>query len=278
MVLHGAKSAELVALRLADPSVREAMFARAPKRGRGKAPSVALDPQTSMVMRRYRHGGLFGWLTGPLFLGPGRPLNELRVNARAEASGAPVPRVLCLVLWPEFGPFWSAVIGTQEERLARELQDVLLASPAPLRVALSRSTGTAIRRLHDSGVEHRDLQLRNILVAENGGPRIVVVDLDRAQFHRYGLVPIAGRARNLGRLARSAVKLGLWGGAVGRRELAAFAGAYAAGNRTLRRELRARIPVERLKLLAHRVTYPLRGAATHNPGSGSDRPGPAPGS
>jgi 3-deoxy-D-manno-octulosonic acid kinase len=211
------------------------------------------------VLRRYRHGGLLGPLTGALFFGPQRALRELRVTARAEVSGAPVPHVLCLVLWPVFGPLWSGVIGTSEVRPARDLLDALRAADQPrARRSLVRKTGAAIRKLHDAGVEHRDLQLRNILVTAEADPRIVVLDLDRAKFHRYGLVPVASRARNLGRLARSAVKAGLWGTLIGRREVAAFIGAYTRGNRALRRELRAHAALERAKLALHRISYPFR--------------------
>lgn len=259
MVLDREQAPSLIDLRLADASVRESLFARAPRRGRGSAPSLDLDRKTAMILRRYQHGGALAMLTGSLFWGPERPLQELRVTARAEMSGAPVPHVLCLVLWPVFGPFWSAMIGTREERPAAELLSAIRDAPGKSAgVPLARKVGAAIRKLHDAGVEHGDLQLRNILVAENGESRIVVVDLDRAIFHRYGLVPASCRARNLGRLARSTVKCGLWGKEVGRREVAAFADTYTRGNRNLRSDLRAWIPRERLKLLLHRLTYLFR--------------------
>jgi hypothetical protein len=109
LVLDRPASPELIQLRLGDAAVRRALFARAPRRGRGNAPSVPLGAN-SIVLRRYRHGGLFAWLTGALYLGPERALSELRVTASAEASGAPVPHVLCLALWPVAGPLWSALI------------------------------------------------------------------------------------------------------------------------------------------------------------------------
>ena len=251
---------DLPELRLADAEKREQLFARAPRRGRGNAPSVELNPKESIVLRRYRHGGLFGWLTGSLFWGPGRALQELRVTSRAEDSGAPVPSVLCLVLWPVLGPLWSGIIGTREERTAHDLRVELESAASPeARLARAKQVGDAIRRLHESGVEHRDLQLRNILVTEPDASRIVVIDLDRAKFHRFGHTPVERRARNLGRLARSVIKAGLWGNTVDRRQLAVFSRSYTAGNRKLRRSLRNWIPIERAKLHWHRATYPLRG-------------------
>jgi len=257
LVFDAALASELVGLRLADPDARKRLFSRAPRRGRGAAPSVALRRDVSVILRRYQHGGVFGGFTGLLHLGPSRALDELRVTARAEASGAPVPHVICLALWPAAGPFWSALIGTREERGARDLFEVLLASEdASTRRPLLREVGAAVRRLHDAGVDHRDLQLHNILVVEEGGRRrIVVIDLDRASYHSSGRLASRLRARSLGRLTRSVVKNGLWHERIGRRELAAFVGAYTAGDRHLRKELRGWIRGEQWKLALHRFRY-----------------------
>jgi 3-deoxy-D-manno-octulosonic acid kinase len=262
LVFDAAFASELVSLRLADPDARKRLFARAPKRGRGSVPSVSLRRDAHVVLRRYQHGGLLGGLTGSLYLGPSRAVSELHVTARAEALGAPVPHVLCLALWPAAGPFWSALIGTREERSARDLLEALLAvsdSPSARRLLL-REVGAAVRKLHDAGVDHRDLQLHNILVVEEGGERrIVVVDLDRAVYHPNGALSPRLRARNLGRLTRSAVKAGLFRGPIGRRELASFVGAYTAGDRALRASLRGWIRGEQWKLALHRIGYRLAG-------------------
>lgn len=261
LVFDAKFASELVSLRLADPDARKRLFARAPKRGRGAVPSVSLRRDAHVILRRYQHGGLLGGITGALYLGPQRALAELHVTARAETLGAPVPHVLCLALWPAAGPFWSALIGTREERNARDLLEALLAEDdANRRRALLREVGAAVRRLHDAGVDHRDLQLHNILVVEEGETRrIVVVDLDRAVYHAHGVLSPRLRARNLGRLTRSAVKAGLFRGPIGRRELAAFVGAYTAGDRKLRADLRGWIRGEQWKLALHRIGYRLAG-------------------
>jgi tRNA A-37 threonylcarbamoyl transferase component Bud32 len=114
-----------------------------------------------------------------------------------------------------------------------------------------------VRRLHDAGVQHRDLQVRNIVVTPDPSRRIVLIDLDRAAFHRHGLVPTRRRAANLGRLVRSLVKVGAWP-EVTRRERAAFLRAYLARNRRLRGELRAWLAWERAKLRWHLLSYAIR--------------------
>jgi tRNA A-37 threonylcarbamoyl transferase component Bud32 len=266
LVLDTQLSRDLVGLRLADPDVRERLFARAEQRGRGRTPTVQLAHGCSLVLRRYRHGGLLRWLTGSLLWGPTRALWELEVTARAERSLAPVPHVACVVAWPAAGPLWSALIGTVEIEDGEELLGWMRRTRAPAdRVAIARRVGEAIRRLHDAGIEHRDLQLRNILVRATperpaDDPQIVVIDLDGASYHGSRGVPIARRAQNLGRLARSVIKLGLWGESIGPRERAAFLSGYLRRDRELRRALRDFVPRERIKLRWHQLGYRLRSA------------------
>jgi hypothetical protein len=52
----------------------------------------------------------------------------------------------------------------------------------------------------------------------------------------------------------------VFGDLLDRRDLAGFAAAYTRDRRDLRRQLRARIPLERWKLALHRLSYPLRRA------------------
>ena len=260
LVLDRVAQGALVPLRLADPGARHTLFSRAPRRGRGVAPSVPLADGGAVVLRRYQHGGLLRRLTGRLFWGPRRAMEELRVTSRAESLGAPVPHVLCLAAWPVFGPWWSALIGTREERGASDLVAALRAQPGRReRCQLAREVGAAIRRLHDAGVEHRDLQLRNVLVVESADERrIVVIDLDHARFHGIRPIDARRRARNLGRLARSGAKTGADAAWPGRRELAALLAGYTAADRALRADLRRFAGWERLKLALHRASYRFR--------------------
>jgi hypothetical protein len=88
-------------------------------------------------------------------------------------------------------------------------------------------------------------------------------------YHPRGALAPRLRARNLGRLTRSAVKAGLFRGPIGKRELAAFVGAYTGTDRRLRAELRGWIRGEQWKLALHRLGYRLwgdgRGATAVSP-------------
>jgi len=272
LVLRSERAAELIPLRLAHADSRRTLFESGPNRGRGRAPSVALGAASRVVLRRYRHGGLLAPLTRSLIWGPERAISELRVCIAAERAGAPVPQVLCVAAWPRVGPFWSALIGTEEVTGALDLEQWTRGSRSSSeRVSLARRVGVAVRRLHDAGIEHRDLQLRNILV-RSVSEEVVVIDLDRAHFHGPAGVPMARRAQNLGRLVRSALKRGLWQARIGRRERAAFLSGYLEGDRKLREALRSRVCRERLKLAAHRVSWPLRAALSSPKEAAPPRP------
>jgi 3-deoxy-D-manno-octulosonic acid kinase len=61
--------------------------------------------------------------------------------------------------------------------------------------------------MHDAGISHPDLNLRNLLIVDPSA-EVVVIDFDRARVFD-GSAPASARARNLRRLARSARKLGI---------------------------------------------------------------------
>lgn len=258
LVLRADLGRDLTRLRLADPGTRDALFAGAPRRGRGTAPSVPVAAGTRAVLRRYRHGGLLAAGTRSLLLGPARPLSELRVTARAKARGAPVPDVLCVVLWPVVGLLWSGLIGTREITGGVELGTwARKTTDRGVRIEVARELGRAVRALHEAGVEHRDLQVGNVLVTERPAC-VTVIDLDRAREHGGMRVPAARRAQNLGRLARSVIKRGLWGCEIGPREVAAFVAEYTRDDRALRAMLRSYLARERIKLALHRLTWWVR--------------------
>ena len=84
-----------------------------------------------------------------------------------------------------------------------------IADAVPLSEALAaapgralESVGATVRRLHDAGADHADLNAHNILIDPRG--MVSVIDFDRGRLRRHG-----GRwaARNLRRLRRSLVKI-----------------------------------------------------------------------
>jgi 3-deoxy-D-manno-octulosonic acid kinase len=224
---------------------------------RGRAATAVLDlpgRREAVVVRPVRHGGLLGpWLRGAL-LGPGRPLRELTVNLALRAAGAPVPRPAFVLCWRRAGPVWNAVVATVLEVGAIDAFAFLDSKPSPARLLdAARAAGRALRRFHDAGGRHADLNLKNLLVREQPGAcEVIVIDLDRAR--RAARVPPEARLSELMRLLRSVRKLGLLE-RVAPRGIAALFGAYVAGDRELRGALLASLPRERARIALHALGY-----------------------
>ena len=222
--------------------------------GRGAASGPA-----RLVLRPLRRGGwLSPWL-GCSLLGPQRPFRELACNAELRRRGAPVARPAFAAAWRRAGPLWNAVYATWEEERAENGQIFLAAAPprTALRCAL-RAVGTALRRFHDAGGIHPDLNLRNVLLRRRGTHfDVIVIDLDGARVARE--VTPQERMRGLMRLYRSALKVGLLP-RVGLTGCAQLFGAYCGTDRQLRRALRNRLARERffLALRAFRYRHAVR--------------------
>lgn len=174
--------------------------------GRGRLARIDLGPAGRAIVRPLLRGGLLGKLVRRVSLDPWRALSELRVSTEAAARGAIVLDVLAAISRPgAIG--WQHGLVTREVEGAVDLAAALRAWPeGPARWRALRAAGTAIRRLHDAGVDHVDLNLKNVLLDPRG--KALVIDLDRC---RLGPDPATFdvRARNLIRLLRSWTKLGV---------------------------------------------------------------------
>jgi aminoglycoside phosphotransferase (APT) family kinase protein len=128
--------------------------------------------------------------------------------------------------------------------------------PVPSRRELAAAMHV-VRKMHDAGVEHRDLNLGNLLVRAGGEmePEAFVVDLDAARLHDRPL-DFGLRLRALRRLERSHVKLSLRAGTPrddATREL--YADLYAAGDARLAERLRRARPRTRLLIRLHTLGW-----------------------
>ena len=110
-----------------------------------------------------------------------------------------------------------------------------------------------MRRFHDAGGRHADLQVKNLLLRESGpDTACIVIDLDHGQ--RYPQVEARERMEELMRLYRSLRKRDVLD-VVGSRGLARFFGVYCAGDRALRRALRGQLPRELRRVALHATRY-----------------------
>lgn len=179
---------------------RGAVFGQAT--GRGSA-LLLETPFGRAVLRQYLRGGWPSRISRDLYVFTGyersRPLVEFRMLAKLTGRGLPVPAPLA-ALCERVGPFSRGWLMTRlipevvplADRLAERSGDA----------DLWRQVGRVIRRFHDAGVVHADLNARNILLGQEDA--IHLVDFDRA---RISLGNARAFAANLSRLKRSLEKL-----------------------------------------------------------------------
>jgi len=178
--------------------------------GRGDMRSVKLSDGATALFRRYRHGGLFGALTGKWFFSwPPRPFRELSITEELRRRGFPTVEVFAACVERTRGPFYRGWLVTRQLEEAKDLWDGLqsgLCQGVGMETTL-KAVATAVRRMHREGVYHRDLNLKNILIRPTAtGVESHVIDFDKAVLV-LGQLPAPLAQKNLDRLLRSIRKL-----------------------------------------------------------------------
>jgi len=159
-------------------------------------------------------------------------LDELAVSDEARGHGIRTPEVVGIRAERAWGPFWRMDLVTRKIENARSVEEALKAAPdlAERRVLL-QMVAAFVRKMHDAGLIHADLHIRNLLVVDDpGGARaVVVIDLDRGRFVRPADPSL--RAGNLFRLNRSLEKSGVGADLFSARDRARFLRAYQGRSR-----------------------------------------------
>ena len=173
--------------------------------GRGAAYGVALGG-ARVVVRHARHGGLLAPLLGDVFLGRPRFYREAALAHRLAGGGVRTPAVVAGVRY-RAGPGHRADVATEWIDGADMVELFYGARPpaGATREAALAAVGHLVRRLHDLGLVHPDLQLRNLaLSGAAAAPEAWLLDVDTCRPMRGAAA--RERARNLARLYRSWAK------------------------------------------------------------------------
>jgi tRNA A-37 threonylcarbamoyl transferase component Bud32 len=184
-------------------------------RGRGGVRSLPLgEGLPVMVVRRYRHGGLLGKWLGERYLDPHRALTELAVTEAARAGGVAAPAMIGALILQGAGPFCRMALMSEQiddsEDLVHyccRLNDYPVPTAAREKRGVIREAARQVRRMHDLGIFHADLHLKNLLLRRRrlDTPEVCIIDFDKA-VQVQALTP-AQRFKNLNRMARSVRKV-----------------------------------------------------------------------
>ena len=169
--------------------------------GRGAVLFVRRGGRT-WALRHYRRGGAVARLTADRYLWTGlertRAFREWRLLRRLHDEGLPVPRPVAAHV-RRGGLTWRGDIITERIADTRSLASAMTAGG--IDDGTWEAVGSTLRRFHDRGVDHADLNAHNVLLAP--GMRVFLVDFDRGAI-RAGS---GWKRRNLDRLRRSLHKI-----------------------------------------------------------------------
>ena len=183
--------------------------------GRGALKTIVLVGKGNerIVIRHYHRGGKIQKLTSDLYWGASRPLRELWIGYQATIKGIPTAEILAVRHNQIFWRFHRGDLVTKEIENGKDLATYLrsLSQPLALEKILQKRkvievVGKLIRKMHDGGIFHGDLNLKNIVIQINDSQRIkgYILDFDKS-FIKPNLSKNL-RIRNLLRLNRSVEK------------------------------------------------------------------------
>jgi len=172
--------------------------------GRGAIWRFPLPDGGEGILRESCRGGWIGRLLRRHYLMVNRPRREWDVHYRAWRLGLPTVEPLG-VRWVWRGPLCTGMLATRYAEgwsLVRWVE--MTPDAAARRDGLCR-VGAAVRRIHDAGFLHVDLQVRNILITPAG--TVLLLDWDRGR-DLGRPATAAERSHGLFRFRRSLEKAG----------------------------------------------------------------------
>ncbi len=205
----------------------------------GREPHAVIHiPELSeerIIIRHSRHGGLFGYIAGDIFCKGNRFINELIASETAIEKGVNTAEIIAVIKHRAFGPFYHIDVLSKEIPDSLDLVEFLTNPQQRLKFTERKNiievVAQTIRKMHDAGLYHTDLHLKNILIQSTSGDtppspipsnkrgergvlrgergvcefKAYIIDMDKAK--TMDVVSTKLRMRNLRRLNRSVEKL-----------------------------------------------------------------------
>ena len=228
-------------------------------KGRTLHPSIPINGSRRMVLRQYSHGGLLRFLTRNLYLFGSRSFQEVVLTEEIRSAGIPTIQPIGAIHHHALFPLYRAYFLSLEVPDAIDLIQYLeRIGTSSSRENLSRkgktirSLGLLLQQFHQAGFFHRDLQLKNILVAND---QLLLIDFDRS--YRKDLLSTKERMRNLLRLNRSAEKWRRRGLPITRTDRWRFFLAYAGDDVRIREAMKRALRTYSLRLFFYRCGWAI---------------------
>lgn len=172
--------------------------------GRGGAWFIESDT-SELVLRHYRRGGLVAALAEKTYFFTGfdrtRSTAEFNLLRKLRELSLPVPEPVAAITWKYRALWYRAAI------LVKRIPGAVTFAESECleEASLWAEVGALIRRFHDEGLDHVDLNCDNILVS---GSRTYLIDFDRCRLRAGGenSADAEWKRKNLDRLYRSVEK------------------------------------------------------------------------
>ncbi|WP_220470363.1 3-deoxy-D-manno-octulosonic acid kinase [Colwellia sp. BRX8-9] len=163
------------------------------------SPEVNTMEKQQWVLRHYFRGGLIGKIINDKYFFTGqnstRAAQEYHLLNTLQGLALPAPKPVAFRVIKQ-GLFYQADLLSSRIEHAQDLVAVL--SKAPLVEHIWREVGKVIRRFHDAGIYHHDLNSHNILLDEENN--VWLIDFDRGE---QRAVAQSWQQANMARLLRS---------------------------------------------------------------------------
>jgi 3-deoxy-D-manno-octulosonic acid kinase len=227
--------------------------------GRTPHPSIPIDDGKRMVIRQYSHGGIFRAITRNIYLFGSRSFRELILTEEIRSCGIPTIQPIGAIYRPIlpflYQPYFLSLEVPRAKDLIQYFQEVgphPVGEPLFIKRKIIRSAGILLRRFHEAGFFHGDLQLKNILVA---GDQLLLIDFDRS--YRKKVLFMRERIKNLLRLNRSVEKWRRLRLPITRTDRWRFFSAYVGDDVKIREAMKKKLQTYSIRYLFYRCSWAI---------------------
>ena len=195
-------------------------------KGRGLLPTILIEDRDGerMVAKQSLRGGLLRFFNRELFWQGNRPFKEMINNTTILSKDIKTTEILAAAKLKVLGPLYKNFLFSKEISESIDLSGLFngLKEKSPQeRLKRKKQIFKAIARsifsMHEKGIYHSDLNLKNILICQNNvtaKPEVYIIDFDKARLKES--LSTSEKMENVLRFNRSLEKYKFQGGGITR--------------------------------------------------------------